>query len=123
MSKILIIDDDAFLSSIFKQKFEAEGFEAFAAGSGEDGLRMAGEKKPDVILLDLLMPRMDGFQVLEHLKSNPATQSIPVFIFTNLGQPGDIERCKSLGAAGYAIKTQTLPDEVVNQVKKLIGVP
>ena len=121
MPKILIIDDDAFLSSIYKQRFEADGFEVVIAVSGEDGLRMAAEKKPDVILLDLLMPRMDGFQVLERLKRDPVTSGIPVFIFTNLGQPGDIERCKSLGAAGYAIKAQTLPEETVKQVKKLLS--
>ncbi|HWQ99397.1 MAG TPA: response regulator [Candidatus Methylomirabilis sp.] len=123
MPRILIIDDDAFFTAIYKRKFEVEGFEVVTSTGGEDGIRLAADKKPDVILLDLVMPRVDGFQTLEKLKADAVTRSIPVYVFTNLGQQSDIDRCLSLGAAGYAIKAQTLPEEAVKQVKQLLGMP
>lgn len=120
MPRILMIDDDTFFTAIYKKKFEAEGFDVVTASNGEDGLRLAADKHPDVIMLELVMPRVDGFQVLERLKANPETSRIPVFICSNLCQQGDVDRCKGFGAAGYAIKTQTTPDEAVKHVKQLL---
>ncbi|OGL73012.1 hypothetical protein A3E39_04785 [Candidatus Uhrbacteria bacterium RIFCSPHIGHO2_12_FULL_60_25] len=120
MPRILMIDDDTFFLAIYKKKFEAEGFDVVTASSGEDGLRYAADKHPDVIMLDLVMPRVDGFQVLERLKADPATSRIPVYVCSNLCQQGDIDRCKGLGAAGYAIKSQTSPSGAVKQVKELL---
>lgn len=115
-----MIDDDAFFLAIYKKKFEADGFDVVTAPGGEDGLRLATDKHPDVIMLDLVMPRVDGFQVLERLKADPVTSRIPVYICSNLCQQGDIDRCKGLGAAGYAIKAQITPDDAVKQVKRLL---
>lgn len=120
MPRILMIDDDTFFLAIYKKKFEAEGFEVATASNGEDGLRCASDKHPDIIMLDLVMPRVDGFQVLERLKADSVTSHIPVYICSNLCQQVDIDRCKSLGAAGYAIKAQTTPEEAVKQINRLL---
>ncbi|MFA4954729.1 MAG: response regulator [Patescibacteria group bacterium] len=119
--KILIIEDDGFLASIYAQKLELEGFEVAFANNGEDGLKLAQKDKPDLVLLDLLMPRMDGFEVLEKLKADQATHDIKVLVLTNLGQKEDVERCMKLGAAGYVIKAHSLPQETVKRVKALLG--
>jgi len=119
--KILIIEDDGFLASIYAQKLELEGFEVAFANNGEDGLKLAQKDKPDLVLLDLLMPRMDGFEVLEKLKAEPDTRDIKVLVLTYLGQKEDVERCMKLGAAGYVIKAHSLPQETVKRVKALLG--
>ncbi len=125
MSKpnVLLIEDDGFLASIYAQKLELEGFEVALAMSGEDGLKLAHKDHPDLILLDLrLTPdRMDGFQVLEQLKSEPALKHIPVLVLTNLSQKQDVERCLELGAAGYVIKAHSMPHETVQHIKSILA--
>ncbi len=116
---ILLVEDDGFLASIYAQKLELEGFDVSLAMNGEDGLRLAGKEKPQLILLDLILPKLNGFQVLEHLKSEAETKEIPVLILSNLGQKEDIERCMSLGAAGYVIKAHSLPHEKIAKVKEI----
>lgn len=122
MSKqtILLVEDDGFLASIYAQKLEVEGFDVSFATNGEDGLRLAHKDHPDLVLLDLLMPRMDGFEMLEKLKSDEELKEIPVLILTNLGQKEDVERCIQLGAAGYVIKAHSLPSETINRVKEIL---
>jgi DNA-binding response OmpR family regulator len=120
LQKILLVEDDGFLASIYAQKLELEGFEAALATNGEDGLRLAQKDHPDLILLDLLMPKMDGFEVLEELKKDSDTKSIPVLVLTNLGQKEDVERCLKLGAKGYIIKAHALPHETVNRIKDIL---
>ncbi len=121
MSKkhILLVEDDGFLASIYAQRLEVEGYEVSLASNGEDGVRLALKDHPALILLDLVMPKLDGFQVLERLKQEENTKAIPVLILSNLGQKEDIERCASLGAAGYLIKAHTLPHETILKVKEL----
>ena len=118
--KLLLAEDDGFLASIFAQKFETEGFEVAYATNGEDALKLAKKDKPNIILLDLLMPKMDGFEVLTALKADAALKDIPVLILTNLGNREDVERCLKAGAAGYLIKAHTLPHETVKKVKELL---
>ncbi len=118
--KILFVEDDGFLASIYAPKFELEGFEVSAATNGEDGLKLVQKDRPDIILLDLLMPKMDGFEMLERLKADDATKSIPVLVLTNLGQKEDVERCIKLGAAGYMIKAHSLPHETVKRVNEIL---
>jgi len=118
---ILIIEDDGFLASIYAQKLELEGFQVAFATNGEDGLKLAQKDHPDLVLLDLLMPKMDGFEVLEKLKADPATQGIKVLVLSNLGQKEDVERCLKLGAAGYIIKAHSLPEETVKRIKEILG--
>lgn len=117
---ILLVEDDGFLASIYAQKLELEGFIVAFATNGEDGLRLAQKDHPDLILLDLLMPKMDGFETLELLKKDSGTSAIPVLVLTNLGQREDVERCMKLGASGYVIKAHSLPHETVKRVKEIL---
>lgn len=120
--KILLIEDDAFLASIYAQKLEVEGFEIALATSGEDGIKLAHKDHPDLILLDLRLAsgKMDGFEVLETLKADSTIKDIPVLVLTNLSQREDIERCFTLGAAGYIIKAHSLPHETIRRIKEIL---
>jgi DNA-binding response OmpR family regulator len=119
--KILLIEDDPFLSSMYSTKFEMEGFVVFAANDGEKGLKLAFNEKPDIILLDIIMPKMNGFEVLEKLKANAGTKDLPVILLTNLNQKDEIEKGMSLGANDYLIKAHFMPSEVVDKIAKLIN--
>ncbi|MBI2444010.1 MAG: response regulator [Candidatus Magasanikbacteria bacterium] len=114
---ILLVEDDVFLAGIYQKKFEMEGFKVSQAENGEKGLLEAKKKKPDAILLDILLPKLDGFVVLERLKADPATKDIPVILLTNLGQKDDVEKGLQQGAADYLIKAHFKPSEVVAKVR------
>lgn len=119
--KILIVEDDVFLSDLYKTKFNLEGFEVFAAYDGEKGLELAEKNQPDIILLDLILPKLGGFAVLEHLKANKQLKTIPVILLTNLSQKADVENGLRLGAVDYLIKAHFMPSEVVTKIKKLVA--
>ena len=114
------MEDDAFLTNIYQTKFEMEGFKVSVADNGESGLADAKKKKPDVILLDILLPKMDGFMVLEKLKADETLKGIPVILLTNLGQKDDVEKGLQLGAVDYLIKAHFKPSETVEKVKKAL---
>ncbi len=118
---ILIVEDDAFLSNIYKTKFEFENFKVTTAENGEVGLVEAKKKQPDLILLDILMPKMDGFTFLEELKKEKSIQNIPVILLTNLGQKDDVQKGLDLGAKDYIIKAHFKPSEVLEKVRKVLG--
>ncbi len=120
-SKILIIEDDSFISDMYKIKLESEGFDVNVAPDGIQGLEEAGKWHPDLILLDIVMPKMDGFTVLQNLKQQPATQGVPVVMLTNLGQRDSVERGLKLGAKDYIIKAHFTPLEVVEKVKEFLN--
>lgn len=117
---ILLVEDDTFLANIYKTKFELEGFKVSVADNGEDGLADVKKKKPDIVLLDILLPKMDGFSVLKHIKDDAATQKTPVIFLTNLGQKEDVEKGLALGAVDYLIKAHFKPSETVEKVKKAL---
>lgn len=117
--RIVFVEDDGFLAGIYAQKLQREGFEVLLATNGEDGVRLISKEKPFCVILDLLLPKLNGFQVLERLKSDPETSEIPVFILSNLGQREDIERCLALGAKGYAIKAHSLPQDLLAKIREL----
>lgn len=117
---VLIVEDDVFLSGIYQKKFEMEGFKVTMAGDGESGWQTAKKKKPDIILLDILLPKLDGFAVLEKLKKDGETKNIPVILLTNLGQKDDVEKGLEQGAADYLIKAHFKPSEVVDKVNKIL---
>lgn len=119
--KVMIIEDDGFLASIYAQKLELAGYEVAFATNGEDGLKLIQKDRPDLVLLDLLMPQMDGFEVLEKLRADPATKDLKVLVLTNLGQKEDVERCLKLGAVGYIIKAHSLPEETVKRIAEVLG--
>ena len=118
--RVLLVEDDTFLANIYKTKFEMEGFKVTVAENGELGLNEAKKNKPDVILLDILLPKMDGFTVLEHLKDEASTKDVPVILLTNLGQKDDVEKGLKLGAVDYLIKAHFKPSETVDKVKKVL---
>lgn len=122
-TKILMIEDDKFLRKIYKNKLSKSGFEFVEAINGIEGLNKVLFEKPDLVLLDLILPRKNGFDVLIEMKRNPATKKIPVIILSNLGQETDIQRGLSLGAQDYLVKTDVSLSEVVNKVKENLVSP
>lgn len=118
--KILIVEDEDALASILSAKFRLEGFAVLIADNGADGLRKIKEWRPDVILLDIVMPKMNGYEVLENLQKN--NNKIPVIIISNSGQDIELEKVKKMGAADYIIKTQIEPGEVAQKVNKLLNI-
>tara|TARA_Y100000310_G_C20617822_1_gene781601 strand:- start:640 stop:1005 length:366 start_codon:yes stop_codon:yes gene_type:complete len=120
MAKILIVEDDKFLRELIIQKVGGEGYEVAAALDGEQGLKVAQEEKPDAILLDLILPTMDGFEMLEKLKKQEETKDIPVIILSNLGQKEDVDKATQLGAADYMVKAHFTPAEVIEKIKSVV---
>ena len=120
--KILLVEDDPFLLSMYSTKFELENFKVISANDGEKGLKKAKEDPPDLILLDILLPNMNGFEVLEQLKNDGTTKDIPVILLTNLNQKNEIEKGLSLGANDYLIKAHFMPSEVVGKIKKILNI-
>ena len=119
---ILLVEDDVFLRGIYQKKFEMENYKVSTADNGEKALVDAKKKKPDIILLDVLLPKLDGFAVLEKLKNDPETKPIPIILLTNLGQKDDVEKGLENGAADYLIKAHFKPSEIVDKVKKVLGI-
>jgi DNA-binding response OmpR family regulator len=120
MSKILIVEDDKFLRELISQKILKEGYQAVEAINGEEGVSKAKEEKPDLMLLDLILPGIDGFEVLRQVKESADTASIPVIILSNLGQKDDVERGMKLGAADYLIKAHFTPGEILAKIKSIL---
>ena len=118
MNKILLLEDDKFLRELIAQKLRKEGFLISEAIDGEEGLKKIKEEKPDLILLDLILPGIDGFEVLEKIKSDDSTSPIPVIILSNLGQKDDVEKGLKLGAIDYLIKAHFAPREIIEKIKK-----
>ena len=118
--KILLVEDDNFLAGMYVTKLTMEKFTVELAGDGKAGLAKAEAWLPDIILLDVLLPKMNGFEVLKNLKENTATNKIPVVLLTNLGQKSDVVRGLDLGAADYLIKAHFMPSEVVAKIKSIL---
>jgi len=121
MKKISLIEDDKFLRELMVKKLLTMDYDVTSAVDGESGLSMIKEVKPDVVLLDLILPGINGFEVLEKAKQDPEIADIPVIILSNLGQKEDIERGQKLGAADFMIKAHFTPQEVVNKIKTILG--
>ena len=117
MAKILIIEDDKFLRELIIQKLGREGYDVMEAPEGEAGLSKMKEERPDLVLLDLILPGIDGFEVLSRMKKDPALASIPVIILSNLGQRDDVQKGIDLGAEDYLIKAHFTPGEIVEKIK------
>lgn len=118
---VLIVEDDSFLANIYKTKFEMEGFKINVSENGEVALVDVKKKKPAIILLDILLPKLDGFAVLSKLKEDKDTKDIPVILLTNLGQKDDVQKGLDMGAVDYLIKAHFKPSEVVEKVKKVLS--
>ncbi|QQG42965.1 MAG: response regulator [Candidatus Giovannonibacteria bacterium] len=118
--KILAVEDDKFLRDLIVQKLRKEGFATFEAIDGEEGLKMAKEHRPDLILLDLILPGMDGFEVLRRMKSDQNTSSIPIIVLSNLGQKEDMDRAVSGGAEDFMVKAHFTPGEIISKIKVIL---
>lgn len=117
---VLLVEDDTFLANIYKTKFEMENFKVTVAENGESGLEEMKKKQPQIVLLDILLPKLDGFAVLEKMKADKELKEIPVILLTNLGQKDDVEKGLEMGAVDYLIKAHFKPSEVVEKVKKIL---
>lgn len=115
--RILIVEDDKFLGSLLARKLEKEEFIVSLATNGVEALNKINESLPNLILLDLILPNMNGFEILEILKKNQKTKDTPVIILSNLGQKEDIEKSLKLGAADYFVKAYSTPQEIVEKIK------
>ena len=119
--KILLVEDDAALSGVYKSRLQMEGFETREVNNGEQALSAAIDFKPDLILLDAMMPKISGFDVLDILRNTPETANIRIIMLTALSQPKDKERAESLGVDDYLVKSQVVIGDVVDRVKYHLG--
>jgi len=120
MTKILLIEDDSLLIDIYTTKFKQVGFEVSVAEEGVKAFESIKEMQPDVILLDIVLPHMDGWDILKKLQEQEATREIPVFVLSNLGQKEEIEKGLKLGAKKYLIKAHYTPSEIVEEIEKFL---
>lgn len=120
MQTILIIEDDKFLRDLLTRKLIQKGYKISEAIDGEEGFKKIKEEKPDLVLLDLILPGIDGFEVLTRVKDVPELSKIPVMIISNLGQGEDIERAKKLGVIDYVVKAHFTLNEIVEKVRSIL---
>jgi len=120
MKKILFIEDESALQKTFGEILKQEGYEMISALDGETGLRLAASQKPDLILLDLILPKVHGFEVLKKLKEDKETKDIPIIVLTNLEGIGDVDKAIELGAKTYLVKAQYTLEEVLEKIKKAL---
>ncbi len=121
MKKILIIEDEEILSSLLQKKLTNEGYEVDVAEDGEEGMRKVREMLPDLVLLDIIMPKKGGFEVMEEMSEDEQLSSIPIIVVSNSGQPVEIDRAQKLGAKDWLVKTEFDPQEVIEKVVSQIG--
>ena len=119
--KVLLVEDDRDLVEMYETKFKMEGFEVIKSENGLNALDLVKKEKPAVVLLDIVMPELDGFQVLKSLKVDPETKATLVILLTNLSQETDIKKGTELGAADYLVKANFTPNEVVAKARKAMG--
>lgn len=122
MPKILIVEDEEFLSDMYKIKFEQAGYEVVVARDGLEGFESAKKEKPDLMLLDLVLPKLDGFRVLKKIRKDPAIKKIKVFILSNLGQIDEVNKGMAGGADGYFIKANLTPTQLLEKVSAIFKV-
>ena len=118
--KILVVEDDPMISSMYRTKFEADGFTVLSAEDGVIGLELAKKEKPDIIMLDIILPRLDGFSVLEEIKKDAGLKNVPVIMLTNLGTEEDRVKGRKLGALNYFVKASLTPGQISAEIKKAL---
>lgn len=119
--KIIIVEDDPMITEIYQKKFSSSGFEVITAGDGDKALALAEREKVDVILLDLIMPEMDGFEVIKKLRGGVCPSETKIIVFSNLSQKEDRDRAMKLGADGFIIKSNYSPSELVKEVGEILN--
>jgi DNA-binding response OmpR family regulator len=121
MKKLLIVEDDLVLQKTLREFLEAEGFAVVCASDGETGLNMVSSEKPDLVLLDIVLPKKDGYEVLAAVKANEETKKTPIILLTNLGSASDVEKALELGATTYLVKADYKLEEITAKVKEALG--
>lgn len=119
--KILLVEDDDSLATVYQTRLQAEGFDTRRVPNGEDALAIALEYKPDLILLDVMMPKVSGFDVLDILRNTPETNNVKIIMLTALSQDTDKQRAQELGADDYLVKSQVVIADVVDRIKQHLG--
>jgi CheY-like chemotaxis protein len=119
--KILVVEDDKFLRRVYESKLPKEGYDVVSAVDGQDGIDKMKSEVPDLVLLDLIMPKKTGFEVLEEVKHIKNLEKIPILVLSNLGQEEDIERSKKLGATDFLIKSNMSIKEIIEKIKQYLA--
>jgi len=120
--RILVVEDEAMISSIYKTKFEADGFEVLIAADGATGLALAKKEKFDIIILDIILPGLDGFSILEEIKKDKVAKNTPVIMLTNLGTEDDKAKGQKLGALDYLVKASLTPGQISDKIKQALKI-
>jgi CheY-like chemotaxis protein len=120
MSKVLLIEDDPLLQDMYKDKFQSEGYDVHVAGDGQEGVVLIKQLKPDIILLDLILPKMTGFSVLDIVNKDPEINTIPIIVMTNIFADGE-DLVKNHGVKSFILKSNTTPKQILEKVKMLLG--
>ena len=121
MKKILLVEDDSFIIDIYITKLKEVGFSVQSAVNGEDAIVKIKQSRPDLVLLDIVLPQVTGFEFLQEIKSMPELKNVPVIVLSNLGQKKEVEKGLSLGAAKYLIKAHYTPTEVVEEIRTVLN--
>ena len=121
MKRILIVEDEEIMLDLLQRKLKTHGYEVLVARDGEEGLKLIKAEKPDLIIMDLVMPKMDGFMVMEEIQKDEDLKKIPLIVVSNSGQPVELNRVKDLGAKDWLIKTEFNPQELVEKIKNQLG--
>jgi DNA-binding response OmpR family regulator len=119
--KILLVEDEPLLANLLKQRLEREGYGVAVAHDGEEGLKLLQEGAYSLLLLDIILPKISGFELMEAMRTDPQLEKVPVIIVSNLGQDSDIAKGQSLGAAAYFVKAKVSIDELIEEVKKFLA--
>lgn len=119
--RVLLVDDDLSLANSYQVRLETEGFEVRQCNDGEQALQMVQSFLPDVVLMDIMMPKLNGFDTLDNLQQMPNIKGLKIVILSALGQPEDVERAKSLGASDYLVKSQVVISDVVARLRELLA--
>jgi len=120
MKSILLVEDDPFLIDIYRKKLEDTGFKVKVAETGEKALRSAQNEKPDLLILDIVLPQLEGWEILRRIKEKPELKSLKVIILSNLGQKEEVQKGLKMGAAKYLIKAHYTPSEIIEEIKKVL---
>ena len=121
MTKVLVVEDDKMISQMYSVKLKQEGYEVLTAENGSAAIEQAVEHHPDIILLDIILPQLDGFSVLQELRLNKAFKETPIIMLTNLGTTDDIEKGKQMGATDYLVKANLTPGQVCEKIKEYLA--
>jgi len=120
-AKILMVEDDVSLAEMYQKKFTNDGYEVVLAYDGQEGLKKTTEVKPDLVLLDIMLPKLDGLALFKKMRGNPATFNTPVILLTNFGQEDLVFECFKLGAVDYLVKSDVTPQQVVKKVEGFLS--